>query len=766
METQWAPPGAARRSLPRGPGRAPAAALAGAISTPWTACYAPGVVALRPLVGVLLAAAGLVGCAPGPPPHPPRVQRPPARLEPAPTGDPPRADCSGGGGAGTVPVVHRTASGRSWRRGFATCPGVERIAVVQAEDGASLELSVGWRAPGAGRSGAGRSGPGGSAAAVLEVASQAGDRRVVRETLEPGSPWIERRVAVPPGRSELRFRSEGAGSVVWGDLFLGPEEAPSRGRPARRRPNLVLVSLDTLRADHLSLYGYSRETSPEMAAIARDALVFDRALASATWTLPSTATLLTGLLPVQHALHTPGDRLAEGASPLAERLAAAGYRTAAFTDGGFLSHEFGLGGGFDRYDTTGLSLERPKDAAETLGPAAAWAVRHGGAGPFFLFVQTYETHQPYVNRDGFADPFLDPDYRGGIGDRIRIAPRELHPSGADLARVTALYDGEVARLDHFLGRFWSALRQAGLDRTTALIVTSDHGEELMEHGDLEHAFGKVFDPHVRVPLVVRLPGGTQGRRIAVPVSGIDVAPTLLHLAGLRAEGLPGRSLLEVSGAAEGRPGRGGRAVVVHGRALAPEVEEERIRLEGAEESLVCERGAGRLLRYDRMRDGATPAGSGALETELGRRLPGVLAWLTPGAFAVRLPEGRSASVPPGSPLAPRGAWSGCVWIAGERAPGGGWRGSLPGGGPAFLVFDDRGGGPEGAARELRLGDGPAGPWRPLALRSAAAPSWWNPLEGPLPAEGLVLRTATPRPPAPVAVDEETRRDLQALGYLD
>ncbi|MFP3941280.1 MAG: sulfatase-like hydrolase/transferase [Thermoanaerobaculia bacterium] len=734
---------------------------------------------LRPMVGLLLAAAGLIGCVPGSPSRSAPAHRPPARLDPLPAGAAGPSDCPGGGGAGIAPVVHRTATGRSWRRGFATCRGAERLAVVEAGDGALLELSVGWRAPGAGRSGAK-----GSAAAILQVIPAAGGAegsRVVREVLSPGSGWVERTVEIPPGRSELRFRSEGSGVVVWGDLFLRPERArPAPGTRTRaqrrardpaagRRPNVVLVSLDTLRADHLSLYAYSRETSPELEAIARDALVFDRALASATWTLPSTATLLTGLLPVQHGLHTPGDRLAEGAQTLAERLADAGYRTAAFTDGGFLSHEFGLGGGFGRYDTTGLNLEEPKDAADTLEPAAAWAVERGGQ-PFFLFVQTYETHQPYVNRDGFADPFLDPGYRGALGERVQVDPRELRPAGPDLERVAALYDGEVARVDHFLGRFWRRLQEAGLDRTTALVVTSDHGEELMEHGDLEHAFGKVFDPHVRVPLVVRPPGGAPAQRIAAPVSGVDVAPTLLELADpgadLQAEGLPGRSLLQVAGATEGAGGGRDRTVVVQGRALAPEIEERRVRLEGSEESVICERKAGRLLRYERARDRALPAGSAASGTEVGRRLPAVLAWLTPEAFAVRLPEGRSVAVPPGSPVAPRGVWSGCRWTVGEGGAGGGWRATLPAGGPAYLVFEERGAGSGETPWELRLEGGSERPWRRLALRSPDAPSWWNPLEGPLPSAGVVLRTATPRPPARAAVDEETRRDLEALGYLD
>lgn len=592
-----------------------------------------------------------------------------------------------------------------------TCPGVVLRLPLEGRGRATLDLALGRGGGGEGdRDAAGDAPPepaGPPPTAVLEL-RRGGEVTTLLETPVPAEGWREHRVEVPPAgrlsraRAELVLRSAGPVPVAWAGLFLDRGEASGR-RGSEGRPSLVLVSLDTVRADHLSLYGYGRPTTPRLEGFAREAHVFTRAYSSSSWTLPSTATLLTGLLPGQHGAVTVHTRLGPDVPTVAERLRAAGYRTAAVTDGGFAGFGWGFDRGFQRYDVTpGAAWHAAaKDAAGIFGSAADW-VRRNRHEPFFLFVHTYEAHQPYLNREGFADPFLRPGERGKDW-RVRANPREEPPGPDGLRRMVALYDGEIARADRYLGELLDVLDEE-LGGRVAVVVTSDHGEEFLEHGDLEHGFGKVFDPNVRVPLVVKAPGATPGRRVEVAVSGIDVAPTLLELAGLLHDDLPGRSLLSLaSGSGEAANGDGGgeppgatrspappsrsspreRPVLVHGLPSFPDLAGgERLRLHQGAGSLILDRmrpADDVLLAYEPASDRVGPvlsrdvgtrpgpapgsragggAGSGAdhdpaagtadppqtrelvesLTRRLGPRLGSILAWLRSGGFFVRLPD--------------------------------------------------------------------------------------------------------------------------------
>jgi len=338
--------------------------------------------------------------------------------------------------------------------------------------------------------------------------------------------------------------------------------------------------------------------------------------------------------------------------------------------------------------------------------------------------------------------------------------------------MIALYDGELARADHYLGGFLDVLEEEGLAREAALVVTSDHGEEFLEHGDLEHAFGKVFDPNVRVPLVVRPPragaAGSGGRRLEVPVSGIDVAPTLLELAELPHDDLPGRSLLELASA--GDPSSGGRwrrAVLVHGLPASPNPRETWFRLDTADRRLVLERrladGRQELFRYDpaARRVGPWPPaeapGKGASPL---LRLAALLSWLETDGLFTRLPDdARRLAVPEASRVRPRAAWTGRRWqtLEEEAAPA---PVELDAAGPHFLVFDLAAG---PGAWELLLDRG-AG-LEPFRLSAQRRPPW-DPFLDALPPAGAVLPTAAARRGGTVELDEDAARELRALGYLE
>lgn len=704
------------------------------------------------------------------------------------------------------------ARGHSQREALLTCDGVSLAAGFElAEPGRDgepwvLDLSLALAQSGDEPAGA-------TSTAVLELRRDGEATVLLEERVEPGG-WTEHRVELPAAAgffrsedgAELVLRSRGGPAVAWAGLHAGapPEDGGDAGAGTDGPTSLILVSLDTVRADNLSLYGYERPTSPRLDRLGEESLVFTRALSASSWTLPSTATLLTGLLPAQHGAVHWTKQLPGEVVTVAERLRQAGYRTAALTDGGFAGYPWGFAQGFDRYDVTpGVSwATEQKDVARTFRDAADW-VRTNRHRPFFLFLHTYEAHQPYLAREGFADPFLPPGERGDETLSMVSNPNENDLSEAELHRMVALYDGEIARADHYLGGFLDALEEAGLAGDVAIVVTSDHGEEFLEHGDLEHAFGKVFDANVRVPLVVRAPGvETAPRRVHAPVSGIDVAPTLLALAGLPHDDLPGRSLLDV--ARDAGPGesaesaeRSTRPALVHGIPSFPRLTAERFRIDGAGSTAILERVRARevprLLRYRVGRGTVEPWAEGSGGGTPVPRLAALLAWsraplrdrATGGLFA-RLPDdARSLAVPAGSRVVPRAVWNGTSWHpwtitsqgpGGRRRPEdrtltpGGPAIELPGDGPRYLVFDLA---PEGERSErARAGE----PWgltitraeaaepEPYRLSAGRRPPW-DPFADPLPEPGVVLPTASRLSAEAGELDEETERELKALGYL-
>lgn len=309
------------------------------------------------------------------------------------------------------------------------------------------------------------------------------------------------------------------------------------GAGAPDRPDILLVTVDTLRADHCSAYGYDRPTTPRLEALARRGIQFDTVYAPMSTTAPAHATLFTGLLPLWHGLLKNGQVLAKGHRMLAATLQEAGYRTGAVVSSFALDRRFGLDPGFASYDDKfsgrdptmqkgtweGQVVDTPFDrrADETRARAVEWLRGHGylergrprGQAPFFLWVHFFDPHNPY-----------DPPR----GHRERFPPR-----GVDvLAGEIAAYDGEIHFADAEVGALLDALAAAGRLGRTVTVVTADHGEGLMQHGHMWHGL-QIYEEAVRVPLVVHWPDGLPTpRRVAAPVQLADVAPTLAELAGL------------------------------------------------------------------------------------------------------------------------------------------------------------------------------------------------------------------------------------------
>jgi len=322
-------------------------------------------------------------------------------------------------------------------------------------------------------------------------------------------------------------------------------------------PYIVLVCLDTLRADRLSIMGYHRQTDPVLRELARTAVVFDNVGAQATQTLLSHKSLFTGRYPlsllaqatgsdmgalcrVEHATEFLVETFRGLQSPsLVTGISARGYRTAAFVDGGWMAREFGFDQGFDVYNDAAGGLRR------TLPRTLRWIRRHRDE-PFFVFLHSYDVHCPYACREPFDSMFCAThpqhvDLAGRCG-KTHFRVDELSP--VDLQAVNDHYDGGVASADAFVGELVRQLKELGVYDRTLLIITSDHGESLGEHDQIGH--GSFHVDQLAIPLIVKFPKAMQipGQRIDTAVALLDVLPTVYEVCGIPIpEGLDGRSFL-------------------------------------------------------------------------------------------------------------------------------------------------------------------------------------------------------------------------------
>ncbi|HEX6884838.1 MAG TPA: sulfatase [Planctomycetota bacterium] len=307
-------------------------------------------------------------------------------------------------------------------------------------------------------------------------------------------------------------------------------------------PHVIVISIDTLRRDALA--AFAPEAGPLLALdrLARDSVRFENALSSASWTLPAHASLLTGLYPDRHGATDRRVTLASQVPTLAERLAARGYETAAFTGGGFLDPEYGLGRGFERYAAkTHGKQERAEDAEGLLARVADYLDARRDGRPLFLFLHTYAVHNYYDARDEAAVR----------ARQTRLASRKAYVDCV-LGRTScpeetwetleALYRAELELLDDAFARLVAELERAGLWHDAIVVLLSDHGEGFEPARGRIHHGGRLHADQLAIPLLVRVPG-VAPRAEAAPVSLVDLMPTLLELTGTPVPpDLDGRSL--------------------------------------------------------------------------------------------------------------------------------------------------------------------------------------------------------------------------------
>ena len=317
---------------------------------------------------------------------------------------------------------------------------------------------------------------------------------------------------------------------------------------------LVLISLDTLRADALGAYGAGPGASPAFDALARRGVLFERAYAQIEATLPSHMTMFTGLYPGEHAVYPPSSILAAEIPTLPEQLAAAGFATAGHTEGGFVQGGYGFARGFAEWSDPDYASDA--DVERTFERGAAWLAARKPGERFFLFLHTYSIHDPYAPPEPFRSRSLPQGLPPGAfeptGENLAAFNRgKLAVDPAALAAYRALYAASVAHVDSVLGRFVDSLERSGLADETTLVVTSDHGEEFLEHGKLAHT--QIYPESLQVPLLVVPPKSRGGARVASLVGLVDLAPTLLDWAGVAPRApMSGRSLVPFLAASSSR----------------------------------------------------------------------------------------------------------------------------------------------------------------------------------------------------------------------
>jgi arylsulfatase A-like enzyme len=403
--------------------------------------------------------------------------------------------------------------------------------LVDVPAGAELRVAMGVRAEGK------------SSAAPLDVRvtaiapsgkrSPLASRTVRASDVAPPGTWLEWRLPLDDARRALGSRmrlvfeatshteESGLLHVLWGDPMIF---GPPRGPASEEDRNLVLISIDTLRADRLGAMGYPLDVSPNLDRLARDGTIFTDVTSLANWTKPSHATMLTGTFPCVHGVDWGGPAiggpLPAGIVPLAERLRRAGFVTGAFTEDAYVSPDV-FQRGFDIFVADHGPSKQFGDVEHTVARAVRW-ITDNARRRFFMFVHTYQVHEPYTPPAAYASI---------AGTAPVPALPGLPPPAAKAMSDAAAYLGEIAYTDAVLERLFETIDKLGLRKSTIVVVTSDHGEAFGEHGVRYHGTG-LQQEQVHVPLMVRAPGlVAAGRRIDDLVGLVDLTPTVLDLLG-------------------------------------------------------------------------------------------------------------------------------------------------------------------------------------------------------------------------------------------
>jgi arylsulfatase A-like enzyme len=394
----------------------------------------------------------------------------------------------------------------------------------------------------------------GEAPGWYRLAVRANGRVLAERTVNPRAAQGWRDVSLPldgVGREttlefDLRFTDrEGRDIPPPPDLLLGVAEPTLHDLDDYgRAKGVILVSIDTLRRDHVGAHGHTKPTTPRLDALARNGILCDDAVSTSSWTLPAHLSMLTSVDPGVHGGTDMSHGYNRRVPTLASLLRKAGFATQAVTSHLYVSSVYGLDDGFDHLD-----FRQDRRASEVADRAIEILDRVGDR-PFFLFLHLYDPHWHYDPPEAQRRLF-ETAYSGTLtGNWKDFSKRDrASTSAADLEHLLALYDGEIRYADDELGRVLDHLEARGLDRGTLVVVTSDHGEEFLEHGSWEHQ-KTLYEEVIRIPLVVSGPG-VAPRKEASQVSLLDVAPTVLAWAGLPSSpAQQGKSLLAAAGERE------------------------------------------------------------------------------------------------------------------------------------------------------------------------------------------------------------------------
>jgi arylsulfatase A-like enzyme len=338
---------------------------------------------------------------------------------------------------------------------------------------------------------------------------------------------------------------------------------------ARHRPNVLLIVLDTARASQISCMGYHRKTTPHIDALASEGIIYRRAYTPSCWTLPSHAALFTGLYPIQAASTSETLHLPSINTTVAEVLAGGGYETAAFICNAWVSKERGFAQGFNEFHEmwrgeNASAARKARSPLETIATEKiiGWLEKQKEKKkPFFLFINLSMAHLPYRPPEPFLSRFISPGYNNKEANRMAdVTSMWPHLAGRitfdekDYRILRDLYDGEIAFADDCVGRIIDCLRDSGIIEKTVVIVTSDHGENLGEHGRIDHNLS-MYETTLHVPLVIRYPRLFKPGSVSDEfVNLVDIAPTIMDLCGTRGEKQKNK-LLEISLVREERPHR-------------------------------------------------------------------------------------------------------------------------------------------------------------------------------------------------------------------
>jgi len=361
----------------------------------------------------------------------------------------------------------------------------------------------------------------------------------------------------PPATETGRHPDRFGDHAVWSSPAMVVRD--SRFDPDRR--NVILLLVDTLRPDHLSCYGSPRRTSPHLDRLASRGLTYSMARGQAPWTAASTGSLFTSLYPSRHGAERDRESLLSGCLTLAEVLADTGFHTKGFITNITVSALLNFDQGFDSYTYIRPEKRRPYAGSPVLFPRVFSWLEQNADKPFFLYIHTMDPHSPYVVGPPFSRVFDAGEQDDRQFDAATGKFRSRKLGGfveEDLRYLDTLYDGEIALGDYYLGRLMAELRRLGLEENTAVIFTSDHGEEFLDHGDWGHA-KTLYGELINVPLVVKLPAGGAGEPPAgglcshSPARLVDLFPTVLEILGVDlaaadSRGQVGRSLLGRRGA--------------------------------------------------------------------------------------------------------------------------------------------------------------------------------------------------------------------------